>query len=137
LVNHPTAIAGVTENESYMKEASIGDRALATFLRPFGAAQGPVLRFSTYSISSDETVNIDIELDVDEVDGSWNFIYFGYNADTQLVTAAVKGSKSSLKTRTKHGIVHNAPKKLNFAAGNPGGSHTVNGYYFNIQFNYG
>jgi len=45
LVNHETAIAGVTENESYMNDFNAGDRALSVSLRPFGAAGGPVLRF--------------------------------------------------------------------------------------------
>jgi hypothetical protein len=32
LVNHQTAVAGVTENQSFIRESAMGDRALATFL---------------------------------------------------------------------------------------------------------
>jgi len=39
-----------------------------------------------------EEVQIDIPLDVDEVDGSWNWIYFGYSHETKKAMAALKGS---------------------------------------------
>jgi len=83
MVNNPTALAGVTEKESYMNKFNNGDRALSVFLRPFGEANGPVLRFASYNLNKkgdDQSVNIDIALDADEVDGSWNWIYFGYSA---------------------------------------------------------
>lgn len=51
--------------------------------------------------------------------------------------AAVKGSKSDLKAVLKTGISHNNPSKILFQAGNPGGHHTINGYYYDCKFNYG
>jgi hypothetical protein len=43
-----------------------------------------------------EEVHIDLPLEVDEVDGSWNWIYFGYSHASGKVSAALKGSKSDL-----------------------------------------
>jgi hypothetical protein len=81
-VNNPTAIAGITENENYMSSTSHGDQALSVYFRAFGDAGGPVIRFATYTTGSDEPITLDLTLEVDEIDGSWNFIYFGYNHET-------------------------------------------------------
>jgi hypothetical protein len=61
-----------------------------------------------------EEVHVDIPLDVDEVDGSWNWIYFGYSHTENKIMAALKGSKSDLKTVLKSNIAHNMPEKLLF-----------------------
>jgi hypothetical protein len=73
-----------------MNDFNAGDRALSAYFRKFGEAGGPVIRFTTYNLNG-ENVDLDIELDVDEVDGAWNWIYFGYSAAHQKVVAAVKG----------------------------------------------
>jgi hypothetical protein len=65
-----------------MNDFNAGDRALSVSFLPFGSAGGPYLRFSTYNVGGDN-VNIDIRLENDEVDGSWNWIYCGYNAATK------------------------------------------------------
>jgi hypothetical protein len=56
-----------------------------------------------------EEVHIDLPLEVDEVDGSWNWIYFGYSHDESKVLAAVKGSRSDLKAVIRNNIGHNNP----------------------------
>jgi len=61
-----------------MNDFNAGDRALSVHFLPFGSAGGPYLRFSTYNLNG-ESVNLDILLDVEEVDGAWNWIYFGYS----------------------------------------------------------
>ena len=78
LVNYKTNIAGVTENTSYQGDAE-GDRALGAFLLPFGANNGPVISFSSYTTSGGNNINADIKMEVDEIDGVWNWIYVGYN----------------------------------------------------------
>lgn len=84
-----------------------------------------------------EEIHIDIPIDVEEVDGSWNWLYFGYSHINNKVTAALKGSRSDLKAVLKNNVAHNNPNKLVFQAGNPGGHITVNGYYFDVKFQYG
>jgi hypothetical protein len=56
-----------------------------------------------------EEVHIDIPIDVDEVDGSWNWLYFGYSHEENKVMAAYKGSKSDLKAVIKSNVSHNSP----------------------------
>jgi hypothetical protein len=56
-----------------------------------------------------EEVHIDLPLEVDEVDGSWNWIYFGYSHGSGKVSAALKGSKSDLKTKLVSNIAHASP----------------------------
>jgi len=51
--------------------------------------------------------------------------------------AAVKGSRSDLKAVLRGGVSHNAPEKLLFQAGNPGGVTALNGYYEDVKFAYG
>jgi len=87
-------------------------------------------------LNGDE-VHIDISLDVSEIDGSWNWLYFGYSHTDEKVMAAVKGSHSDLKAVLKSGIAHNNPSKLLFQAGNPGSHHTINGYFYDVKFHYG
>jgi hypothetical protein len=43
---------------------------------------------------SGEEVHIDIPMDVNEVDGAWNWIYFGYSHLSSKVRAAYKGAYS-------------------------------------------
>jgi len=118
LVNHQTAIAGVTENDSYMNDFNAGDRALSVFFLPFGSAGGPHLRFSTYNAGGDN-VDIDIEVDPSEIDGAWNWIYFGYSSTSHKVFAAYKGEHSDLKVKMESNVVHNNPEKLHFKVGTP------------------
>lgn len=103
----------------------------------FSEAGGPTIRFATYSTDSEEPITLDITLEVDEIDGSWNFVYFGYNGETGSVYAAVKGSNSDMKVATASGITHDSSDTLDFQVGSPAGSYTINGYYFNNQINTG
>jgi len=64
-------------------------------------------------LNGDE-VHVDIPLDVDEIDGSWNWVYFGYSHLSSKIVAAVKGSKTELKTKLVSDVAHNMPEKLLF-----------------------
>jgi len=43
-------------------------------------------------------------LGTDEIDASWNFLYFGYDASEEMVYASLKGSKSDIQVKTVYGI---------------------------------
>jgi hypothetical protein len=43
------------------------------------AAKGPVLVFSTYNLNKGGKTTLRIPLDVEEMDGSWNWVYAAYS----------------------------------------------------------
>jgi len=61
-----------------------------------------------------EEIHIDIEMDVEEIDGSWNWLYFGYSHTESKLTAAYKGAKSDLKAILRNSVSHDSPSSLKF-----------------------
>jgi hypothetical protein len=60
-------------------------------------------------------------LGTDEIDASWNFLYFGYDSINEKFYAALKGSKSDIQVKTVTGVAHSAvPAGLTFQVGSPG-----------------
>lgn len=48
-------------------------------------------------------------MDHDEIDGVWNWIYMGYNHETNKAYAVYKGGHSDLKFKIISDIAHNNP----------------------------
>jgi len=65
-----------------MNNYNVGDRAAIVFMEALSKAKKLRLKFVTYNLNKsgkNKEAFVTIPLDVDEMDGSWNWIYVGYS----------------------------------------------------------
>jgi hypothetical protein len=89
----------LTSNLDHQDNSSNGDRVLAIFL-----GKG-FYQFSTYSVNKKSVINGNIGY-LNELEGSWNFVYFCYSLESQNALGYVKFSSGRIVRESLSDITH-------------------------------
>nr|AWX67867.1 carboxy-terminal crystallin fold protein [Philasterides dicentrarchi] len=134
-------IMGITEKDEYCNANQPGKRTLALYDSLWGRAGAPSYHFTTYGTNkNNNNMWQDMSYDERDLDGSWNWVYFGYSLEMQRAFAFVKfGRSGETKSLMWEQIAHDDNiKKLRFILGNCGmpNWYGFHGNFYDVRFRY-